>query len=48
LDDRPGTTISFTGRDAQPKTGTTPTPPKATVNDDLTTSTEVLRRYKPK
>ena len=34
LEDRPGATISFTGHDAQPKTGTTPAPPKATVNDD--------------
>lgn len=33
LEDRPGATISFTGHDAQPKTGTTPAPPKATVTD---------------
>jgi hypothetical protein len=39
LEDRPGATISFTGHDAQPKTGTTPAPPKATVNDDHPTST---------
>ena len=39
LDDRPGATVSFTGNEAQPKTGTTPAPPKATVNDDYATST---------
>lgn len=39
LEDRPGVTISFTGHHAQPKTGTTPAPPKATVNDDHPTST---------
>jgi hypothetical protein len=47
LEDRPGATISFTSHDAQPKTGTTPAPPKATVNDDHPTSTGVLKRYKP-
>ncbi|WP_345055334.1 hypothetical protein [Arthrobacter methylotrophus] len=39
LEDRPEATISFTSHDAQPKTGTTPAPPKATVNDDHPTST---------
>ena len=47
LEDRPGAPISFTSHDAQPKTGTTPAPPKATVNDDHPTSTGVLKRYKP-
>jgi hypothetical protein len=39
LEDRPGATISFTGHDVQPKTGTTPAPPKVTVNDDHPSST---------
>ena len=47
LEDRPGATISFTGHDAQPKTGTTPAPPKATVNDDHPPQQGVLKRYKP-
>lgn len=48
LEDRPGVSISFTGHDAQPKTGTTPAPLKATVNDDHPASTGgVLKRYKP-
>ncbi len=47
LEDRPGATISFTGHDAQPKTGTTPAPPKATVNDDHPPQQVVLKRYKP-
>jgi hypothetical protein len=47
LEDRPGATISFTGHDAQPKTGTTPAPPKATVNDDHPPPQGALKRYKP-
>ena len=47
LEDRPGATISFTGHDAQPKTGTTPAPPKVTVNDDHPPQQGVLKRYKP-
>lgn len=39
LKDRQEPRISFTSRDAQPKTGTTTDPPKATVNDDQATST---------
>ena len=47
LEDRPGASISFTGHDAQPKTGTTPAPPKATVNDDHPPQQGVLEGYKP-
>lgn len=47
LEDRPGATISFASHDAQPKTGTTPAPPKATVNDDHPPQQGVLKGYKP-